>query len=284
VASRFPLRRGVERRLPIAALIALGAVGACYADLDGFTGGSGSAADASSPEGAAADDARADTSVDPSAGRACNDAGWLCDDFDRSASIAPAWSVAIAAGGAVVEALDPATPSPPNSLAIRLQSGASGPNILTQTYRASSAGVRCSFAFRIPESSAEVATLFRIELREGTGSAGTYTLDLTANTNDKKVLVTETVSYATGGGAGTAPYGLSTPLLPGWNTVQIALRSGQDGGVGTASMNGLDTALSQMHAPSDRYGQFAVRLVVSSTTRVSQRWTVLYDNIGCDPF
>lgn len=238
--------------------------------LDGFTAdGGGDSADAGRPFDCT------------------GDAHWICDDFDRDGqSLDATWSISNNSGTVTVEAIDPTTPSPPSSLVMELMPDASEMLALYQSYnRASSGGVRCSVSFRVASAPRQGFFVLHADLSAGNGELLNYFFDVVVDNAPPTPLLGFS-DYATmaDGASGSGPSHDLGPLQPGWNTLELTLRGGGNGGI-SAALNGAPVTLTGPFAAdlstSAQYQFTNVRLGPATGDNPTSV-KVLYDNVVCD--
>jgi hypothetical protein len=274
-------RARLRRCLPVAA--ALAAAAAACTSVAGLTGGPTPAADAGTPDATVADappppdtgapDARDATSI-------CAD-HWLCDDFEGDAALDARWSIQLSAATATTSAADPATPSPPTSLAVALEDAGEG--WLTRIYSSPSAGVRCRAAFRAEARGATGAPMLHVEATQGTGQVTHYYFDLVVNEGARDAAAGFTDYAVLADGSVASGAWKDVGPLRDWNLIEVTLRGGADGGVAIA-FNGAAVPLTAPLAGdltgSPSFGAVGLRLGPQAP---AGGWRLLYDDVVCDP-
>jgi hypothetical protein len=250
---------------------ATGLVAGCTS-LDGLTNG-GALADGGSD--AAPKDARL----------SCGDGHWICDDFDGDAALDQRWVVEQVRGRVSVASVDPDTPSPPNSLVVELDPDAS-PSVGVSRSTAGVqhvGGIRCVVSFRVVSSSHQKAFVFHLGLTGGNGVLAGYFFDVFIESAPKMSVSAADYGSFADGGTVSGPGQELGPLAAGWNTLEVTMRGGPDGGVG-AKLNGasaVSTPLARELTTSGQFANASVRLGLEALNNLLP-WKVHYDDVVCD--
>jgi hypothetical protein len=203
----------------------------------------------------------------------CDDASWLCDDFDTPPASwpSPQWDTRVLVEGGTVAISDAQALSPPNALNIALPPHATSLTAsLASTFIGPMRGIHCAFDLFVDRRGQNTLDIFQVHAPSASGS---YDVDYVGLAIDTGTLTFLHVNTGTSMVAG----------IPAAKWTHVVIDSVFTSGT-TVTFNGTpqltpDGGVADGAAPA----QAVVTFYGGQSGSDSMGWSVFFDDVRCDP-